>query len=467
MSHRSPFRRLRRADRWRRILPMVLALVFAAPAGAEPFAPRCWDAAPGFNDVKDFDFDPENMLATWQNDPVLTPDGTLVHPGWITIAPYDGDGNIVVDQRLECVECSPAPMGVTVAAGEFVTVGGTTSLYFTSMSEDETTVRIGKLTRHAPEDWRLSFLPESDGRVLLMPGVDPADVAPRVYYRTMAGTFSAPDAVQLPLSQRFVRTGWGWRWDDDSPAPIDVAMDPAPFLPQNVIGGEFTGRFLPDGSKLVHRAAIWKTWIDLLLNRPRLIPAIYDFETNRSRLLLADRRDLTELAEYTWPVTFSAPELGGDAAVVGIVKNRPETVNHVVVWRQQEDGGWIEWSRIPPVDPDYPCYFHPEGFSVNGRSYVVVEAYRLRMCQTDLVFPTPSIIVVASVDPATPDAERVRRVVSVEPDAGRTSMKTDAEAVTIAGNEGEHARIYYRDYGSPFGWLSGGPSTFAVCDPDL
>ena len=97
---------------------------------------------------------------------------------------------------------------------------------------------------------------------------------------------------------------------------------------------------------------------------------------------------------------------------------------------------------------------------MNGKSYVVVEAFRPLFCATKIPIPTPSVIWIASIDPDTPEDERIRRIVSEERTPSQVSVKTDAEVAVIGGTK---ARIYYRDY---FRFFEG-KSFFTVCDPGL
>lgn len=449
-------------------LPVLVCLSFLVSlndAAADDFAPRCWDAAPGLSDVQDFEFDSGNKRAVWQNDPVFASNGTLSRRGWVSVAPIDDDGNIILSDLIECDECSAAPMALTLGGPEFVSVGGQNSIYFTSMSEDERTVRLGKLTEDAAGDWQLSFLPRSDGMVMLAPGGNPAASTPTVYSRRVAGDFTNTGAGSI--NNRFQRIDWTWRYDDSN--PVDITMDPGPFQKEGSFGsnGFFTGRFFPDGSKLAYAAGVKRTWLDVLLNRTRFVPALYDFAANTSVPLIDDPRKQPDLAESTWPTVFQAPELGGKTVLVGVVKNRPETSNAIVLWRQNPQGAWEEWTRIEPVDPNYPCLWHPEGFSVNGRSYVTFESFRPLACAfNNVVIPTASVMAVASVDPGIPAGERVRRVVSEERNPATVSSKTDVEVAVIKDSvsQAEKARIYYRDYpGLPLF----PPSAFMVCDPDL
>ncbi|MGF1640953.1 MAG: hypothetical protein ACFCUO_08390 [Rhodospirillales bacterium] len=439
------------------VMVVVVAGVGAArPASADDFAPRCWNAAPGVDAAADIEFDSATMRATWQNDPVFAPDGTLIKRGWVTVAPLGTEGSILMDQASECFECSPAPMSLTLGGPEFLSVDGQNFLYFSSLSEDETTVRLAKLSEQPSGEWALSFLPESDGKVMFVPGVDSSDAGVKVFYRTVTGSYATG----------FQRVDWGWRVDD----PLfveDVTMDPRPFVKKAGYwgnAGDFSGRILPDGSKLAHRALQYRTLLDLLLGRPRLVPAIYDFETNQTRPLLDNPRDQTELVEATWPTAFEAPELDGDPVILAVAKIRPQMTNEVVAWRQDATGKWVEWSRIAPVDPDYPCFWNPQGFVVDGRSYVSVSAFQPLACYFGFTIPTPSIVWIASLDPDLPEDERVRRIVSAEAVPGRVSFKTDNEAAVINGND---ARVYYIDLPTPLDLVLGTPSVLTVCETGL
>ena len=437
-----------------RPLTVLLGLGLSGPAMSDTFAPSCWDAAPGFNTIEDFEFNSESMLTLWQTDPVFDADGNLIERGVINIAPFDEDGNVATGEIVECDECSPAPMAVTQAGPEFVRIGSENFIYFTSMSEDESTVRLGKLAADSSGNWDLSFLPDSDGKKQPQVGVSESDQEAKIVFYNMIGDFH--DVKDGKFAKVFKLGDSGWRYDES--APNDMAMDPSPFT-KNF----FTGTYIDDASKKVFLGTLKRNWLDKLLNRDRYVPGIFDFDNNQATTLLSEIYSPTLLQFPTWPKAFEAPELGNDWAVVGVVKPRPyenRATNELVFWNRDIGGTWVEWSRIPPVDPDYPCLWHPEPFTMNGKSYVVVEAFRPLFCATKIPIPTPSVIWIASIDPDTPEDERIRRIVSEERTPSQVSVKTDAEVAVIGGTK---ARIYYRDY---FRFFEG-KSFFTVCDPGL
>jgi hypothetical protein len=451
------YRLLQRSGATRWILqPLIVSLGvgLSGPAMSDAFTPSCHDAAPGFNTVDDFEFNSESKLTLWQTNPVFDAEGNLIERGVINIAPFDDEGNILTKEIVECQECSPAPMAVTQAGPEFVRIGGDDFIYFTSMSEDESTVRLGKLAKDPSGNWNLSFLPDSDGKKQPQVGVSESDQDVKIVFYNMIGDFH--DVKDGKFAKVFKLGDSGWRYDE-SP-PVDMAMDPRPFT-KNF----FTGTYIDDASKKVFLGGLKRNWLDNLLNRDRYVPAIFDFDTNEATPLLSETTSPTLLQFPTWPKAFEAPELGDEWAVLGVVKPRASehrATNELVFWKRDSGGTWVEWNTIPPVDPDYPCLWHPEPFTLNGKSYVVVEAFRPLFCAYNYPIPTPSIMWIASIDPDTPEDQQIRRIVSQERNLSKVSIKTDAEVAIIDGTK---ARIYYRDYFNYFA----GKSYFTVCDPGL
>lgn len=82
-------------------------------------------------------------------------------------------------------------MDLTPGGPEFLSVDGRNLLNFSSLPEDESTVRLAKLSEDPSEEWEPSFLPESDGKVMFVPGVDSSDAGIKVFYRTVSGSFAA------------------------------------------------------------------------------------------------------------------------------------------------------------------------------------------------------------------------------------------------------------------------------------
>ncbi len=403
-------------------------------------------------------------------------DGSVQTRGSISVAPLDKEGNLLMDEVFECTDCDPAPFVISGAGPEFAHSGGETFLYFTAMSEDQTTVRLAKLHYNKMDGynkmgWDLSFLPNTDGKVMSDPEGTPTETNPKVSYRRIEGSFR--DVASGILVNRFHQDFSGWRydeWRDDDKDPVDTIVEPPSFVKgvRGFEGSVFVGRWFPEDARMAHVWVAPQTFLDKLLKRIRTVPAVYNGDTDIVTPLYLSSGVPAELTQVPkalirWPVVFSAPELGGSTAVITVVDSAQGKGTDILVWREDPPGTWDQWARIPAVslDPDYPCLIHPEGFAVNDKSYIVVEAHRQLSCDIKSIpVPTPSKIWVLTVDPTLQASEQVRRIVSTERDPARVSIKGEPEAIVLADKK---VRIYYDDSKS----ITFKDAVLTVCDPGL
>jgi hypothetical protein len=391
------------------------------------FVAECQEALPNW-DIKDPEFNQEELLAVWCINPILYQDGNIKKSGKIYIAPIDTEtGNFSLIGICEINNANPVPKKSVINGPEWANSQRGWEIFYSCFSANLKTVRMCKLDRRQTE-WRVSVLPSSKGIGMRNPSKNALDPVPNLYYQHYKG--------QIVKGESLRKLHFGWR--QDTKEPIDVALSPD-------IG---QGKWMPDGRRIVHI----KTVLSLQDGQPIKQLAIYDRVTDEDKVILTDDRQRRD------PFAWNAPELNGQPAIVSIAENRQTDAWDVEVYRQDEQGAWVLWSLIPPIHPDFRVNYSPEAFVFKDKSYISIVSYLgsdLKGWRTE-----PSIVWIASVDPNLEEAQKVRRIVSQEQDASGISRKTDPESLLI--QEGDSARVYYVDFG-----LSGESPRLMNCDTGL
>lgn len=391
------------------------------------FKPKCQEALPGW-DIKDPEFNQEEMLTVWRVSPKLKQDGSIKEDGKIYITPIDIEtGNFLLMGQFETNDANPVPQKSVINGPEWANSQRGWEIFYSCYSADFKTVRLCKLDRYQ-NSWRISALPSSKHKGMRNPSKNALDPVPNLFYQYYRGRISKGSSLK--------KLHFGWRQDSDQ--PVDVELSP------NV--GQ--GKWMPDGIKIVH--------INSVLNPPdgnsikQL--AIYDRLTNSDELMFNDGRERRD------PFAWNAPELNGQPAIVSIVQNHQTDTWDVEVYRQDEQGKWALWSRIPPIHQDFRVNFSPEAFVFNKKSYISIVSY----LGSDLKGwrNQPSIVWIASVDPDLEETQKIRRIISQEQDISEISRKTDPESLLI--QEGDSARVYYVDFG-----VNGKVAKLVNCDTGL
>jgi len=377
------------------------------PVNADEFVPACAEAAPGLK-LRDPEFDQQELLVTWQKNPVVERDGTVLEPGWLNIAPIDQlTGEFLLAQTESFYDANPVRITFVNNGPEWGYSQRGPEVFWTAYSPDETTTRIGKLARNQIGRWKVSFLPDSRRGARPEPSKNPLDPVPAIYYSTMKGRFGeqGPD----PSKGNF-----GWR--QDTGIPFDITL-PSDFG---------TGRWLPDSTRLFHHLAVTDDVGHI---------AIYDTLSEVDSLVIPN---------VTWYIglgAWSAPELSGATALLAATGNADKVRIDLLVFREDTDGTWKLWTAMKSIDPRFQDISSPEAFVYGGRSYVLLTS-RTRISQH---LTTASIIWVATVDPDLPEDQRVKRIISQE-FLPEVTAKADPELLVLPGGD---VKVYYLDKGLP------------------
>ncbi|MCB0689529.1 MAG: hypothetical protein KDC53_23480 [Saprospiraceae bacterium] len=391
------------------------------------FTPQCQEALPGW-DIRDPEFNQEEMLVVWRVCPKLNQDGTIRKDGKIYITSIDTEtGNFSLIGKFKINDANPVPQKSVINGPEWANSQRGWEIFYSCYSADEKTVRLCKLD-HYQNAWRVSALPLSRGKGIRNPSKNALDPDPSLYYQHYKG--------QITIGESLRKLHFGWR--EDTKKPIDVKLSPD-------IG---QGKWMPDGRRIVHIKTIPSPQDGQTIKQL----AIYDRLTNSDDLMFTDGRERRD------PFAWNAPELNGQPAILSIVQNHRTDTWDVEVYRQNERGEWIIWSPIPPIHQDFRVNFSPEAFVFQEKSYISIVSY----LGGDLEGwrNQPSIVWISSVDPNLEGVQKVRRIVSQEQDPSGISRKTDPESLII--QEGNAARIYYVDFG-----VNGEKPKLMNCDTGL
>ncbi|MCP5124310.1 MAG: hypothetical protein H6973_01325 [Gammaproteobacteria bacterium] len=393
----------------------------------DSFKPKCQEALPGW-DIKDPEFNQEEMLAVWRVSPRLNQDGSIKEDGKIYITPIDIEtGNFSLMGQFEINDANPVPQKSVINGPEWANSRRGWEIFYSCYSADFKTVRLCKLYRHQ-NIWRAPALPSSKHKGMRNPSKNALDPEPNLFYQYYQGIISKGSSLK--------KLYFGWRKDTDNPVDIELSQD---------IG---QGKWMPDGRRIVHI----KTLINSADGKRIKQLAIYDRLTNSDQLMLNDGRERRD------PFAWNAPELNGQPAIVSIVQNHQTNAWDVEVYRQNEQGTWVIWNIIPPVHQDFRVNFSPEAFVFKEKSYISIVSYM----GSDLKGwrNQPSIVWIASVDPNLEETQQIRHIVSQEQDPSQISRKTDPESLLI--QEGDSARVYYVDFS-----VNGKAAKLVNCDTGL
>lgn len=368
---------------------------------AKKFKPSCIEAAAGI-DLNDPEFNKDDLLVTWQDNPTLNKDLTVKKHGALNIAPIDRkSGKFVMSKRQKLKDAKPVRINLTNNGPEwgFSQRGG--EVFYTAYSADDSSTRLGKIKKDVNGKWQVVFLDDSEQKTRPEPSKNRLDNEPKIYYSSIIGKFGS----------KIDKGPFGWRTDTAAPSDEWLSDDAG------------TGRWMPDSSKLFHHVNI-DEHSDLI--------SVYDTATG------IDTPIQPEPAWYIGLAAWSAPELGGKPALLANFENEEEQRIDLLVWRQDANGNWVIWTKIQSIDPEFPDIDSPEPFVYKGRSYVLLTS----RTQISGNLDTKSFVWIQSIDPSLPIAEQVTRVVSQELIPGKVSAKADPEVVTLpdAG-----VRVYYVD----------------------
>ena len=382
------------------------------------FEPHCELAADGLDLFRDPEFDQQNLQVTWQVNPEIDKDGNVLKHGSVSVAPLDPiTGKFLLEEVQTVRRAKPVRITITNNGPEWGYSQRGSEVFYTAYTTDEKTTRIGKLYRNKNGNWKHTFLPNSRRKARPEPSKNPLDKRPKVYYSTMIGKFGGGDVS---------KGSFGWR-EDRWYFPIDTEL-PDDFG---------TGRWMPDSRELFHR-----------VNQSK-------FEGYLSLYDTVAATDAIVAPELTWYIglgTWSAPELDGETAIMAATANADEERIDLVVWAQNDQGDWVEWTRIITFD-SLPDLGSPEAFVVDGRSYVLMTS----STEPSPHITSPSVVWITSVDPDLPENEMVRRVVSKEFLPDEMTAKADPEYVILPDGG---VKVYYIDKG-----LKDDP--LLVCDTGL
>lgn len=366
----------------------------------------CHEAAPG-TPLRDPEFNSDDLLATWQVNPVLRKNGQLKRPGWLNITPIDpATGLFLMDQTIPFSEANPTRVNVTNNGPEWAYSQRGPEVYFTAYTSNLHGTQIGRISRNSVGEWQLGFLPGSKKLARPEPSKSKINPVPKVYY--------TKQTRRLP---NFAFGVFGWREDAESYIDIPMSEDAR------------TGRWLPDGQHLFYHK--------LVAQNPRRIAQLYLLNVNTSE----ETRITDDNLRYISIAAWNAPELDGATALLSTVSTADEDEVYIKVWRQDTNGKWIDWTEIHSFIPELPDLDSPEPFVYKGRSYLLITS-RTALSQN---LSTESVIWVATIDPSLPSDQKIgQQIISQEyiPDA--ISVKADPE-VLITPNDG--VWIYYLDKG--------------------
>jgi hypothetical protein len=407
---------------WQAALAMMMtaatvpiANVSQAHEQADAFVPRCWLPAMGAT-VRDPEFDEATLWATWQQNLVLRPNGTVRRHGRVYLAPVDAaTGNILMEQQRVFKDARPVTQQWVGNGPEWGRSARGSEVFYTAYTAAERIGRIGKISLYQAGDWQLSYLLESDLKTTPSASRTETDGAPLIHYIEREG---------VPPYRH------GWR------------RDVVAFADTSFPNGYSGGSWIPGTQTLVHSRAVGSG-----SDSPWEI-AIYDTATGISTPIL------TVSEQPLFPFrTWEAPETGGPAFLY-----RPARGTEIQVFRQQSGTTWSLWTELASIDPAYPLINSPEPFVFANRSYVTMALYQTGATQAN---PSPSLIGVSSVNPALPPSEVVRRIISTEFSTTGVSVKNDPEPLPIP--QSDQALVYYNDGGVEGGSAAG----LVACDTGL
>jgi len=366
----------------------------------------CYEAAPG-TPLRDPEFNSDNLLATWQVNPVLRKNGQLKRPGWLNITPIDpATGLFLMDQTISFSEANPTRVNVTNNGPEWAYSQRGPEVYFTAYTSNLRGTQIGRISRNSLGEWQLGFLPGSKKLARPEPSKTKTDPAPKIYY--------TKQTKKLP---NFAFGVFGWREDTES--YIDAAMSE----------DARTGRWLPDGQHLFYHK--------LVAQNPRRIAQLYLLNVNTSE----ETRITDDNLRYISIAAWNAPELDGATALLSTVSTANEDEVYIKAWRQDTNGKWIDWTEIHSFIPELPDLDSPEPFVYKGRSYLLITS-RTALSQN---LSTESVIWVATIDPLLPSDQRIeQQIISQEYIPNTISVKADPEVLITPNDE---VWIYYLDKG--------------------
>lgn len=367
----------------------------------------CYEAAPGIP-LRDPEFDSDNLLATWQVNPVLRKNGQLKRPGWLNITPIDPmTGFFLMDQTISFPEANPTRINVTNNGPEWAYSQRGPEIYFTAYTPNLLGTQIGRISRSPKGEWQLGFLSGSKKLARPEPSKTKTDPVPKIYYTT-----------QTKILPDLAFGTFGWREDTES--YIDTALSE----------DARTGRWLPDGQRLFYHK--------LVAQNPRRIAQLYLLNVNTWE----ETRITDDNLRYISIAAWSAPELDGATALLSTVSTANEDETYIKVWRQDANGRWVDWTEIHSFIPELPDLDSPEPFVYRGRSYLLITS-RTALSQN---LSTESVIWVTTIDPSLPSDQKIeQQIISQEYIPNAISVKADPE-VLVTSSDG--VWIYYLDKGA-------------------
>lgn len=132
----------------------IQGCLIATSANAET---GCYEAAPGVP-LRDPEFDSDNLLATWQVNPVLTKNGQLKRSGWLNITPIDPvTGLFLIDQTISFHEANPTRVNMTNNGPEWAYSQRGSEVYFTAYTSNLQGTQIGRISNNSDGKWQLSL----------------------------------------------------------------------------------------------------------------------------------------------------------------------------------------------------------------------------------------------------------------------------------------------------------------------
>lgn len=141
---------------------------------------KCSEALPGW-DIRDPEFNQEEMLAVWRVSPKLKQDGTIKEDGKIHITPIDMEtGNFFLLGQSEISNANPVPQKSVINGPEWANSQRGWEIFYSCYSADFKTVRLCKLDRYQ-NSWRVSALPSSKHKGMRTPSKNVLDPVPNLY----------------------------------------------------------------------------------------------------------------------------------------------------------------------------------------------------------------------------------------------------------------------------------------------